>query len=242
VADSALYRAENLHKLAATSLQWSPRVPATLTEAQEVLAQAPPATMPPVPEGSRARSLRVTYGGVAQRWVRIYAEQRPPQAQRTVDKQWRKQSEHDVKACTTLCRTGFAWEADAHQALEHCAHDWPATFLHASTICPTPRDGQRGRPGPEAQPAQMGYPIAGALTSRLTDRQARVDQQRCFLLATNALDEGQCASQAVLEGYTGQARAERGFRFLKAPQCLASSLSLKQPERILARLLVMPVC
>ena len=42
VADSVLYNAENLHKLAETSLTWIlTRVPpATLTEAQEVLAQA----------------------------------------------------------------------------------------------------------------------------------------------------------------------------------------------------------
>jgi len=62
------------------------------------------------------------------------------------------------------------------------------------------------------------------LASRLTARQARLDQQRCFILATNALDEGQFSAQAVLDGYTGHARAERGCRFLKAPQFLASSL------------------
>jgi transposase len=53
VADSALYSAENLHKLAATSLKWITRVPATLSEAQEVLAQAQPATMTALPEGYR---------------------------------------------------------------------------------------------------------------------------------------------------------------------------------------------
>jgi transposase len=46
----------------------------------------------------------------------------------------------------------------------------------------------------------------------------------------------------VLDGSKGQARAEGGFRFLKAPQFLASSLSLKKPERIRALLMVMPVC
>jgi transposase len=46
----------------------------------------------------------------------------------------------------------------------------------------------------------------------------------------------------VLDGYKGQARAERGFRFLKAPQFLASSLSLKKPERLMALLMVMTVC
>jgi transposase len=75
----------------------------------------------------------------------------------------------------------------------------------------------------EAKNARVQYHITGALASRLTDRRARVDQQSCFILATNELDEGQLSSQAVLDGYKGQARAERGFRFLKDPQFLASS-------------------
>jgi transposase len=80
------------------------------------------------------------------------------------------------------------------------------------------------------------------LASRLTDRQARIDQQSCFILATNELDEEQLSAQAVLDGYKGQARAERGFRFLKDPQVLASSLYLKKPERVMALLMVMTVC
>ena len=46
----------------------------------------------------------------------------------------------------------------------------------------------------------------------------------------------------MLEGYKGQQHAERGFRFLKDPRFLASSLYLKKPERIMALLMVMTVC
>src|SRR4030095_10671138 len=53
VPDSALYSPDNLQKLADTRLKWITRVPATLTEAQEVLAQAQPATMAPLQEGYR---------------------------------------------------------------------------------------------------------------------------------------------------------------------------------------------
>ena len=102
--------------------------------------------------------------------------------------------------------------------------------------------GSGGALGPGAQPDQIVYHITGALASRLTDHQARVDQHSCFILATNELDEGQLSAQAVLDGYKGQARAERGFRFLKDPQFLASSLYLKKPERIMALLMVMTVC
>jgi transposase len=180
VADSALYRVENLQKLAQTSLKWITRVPATLSEAQEVLAQAQPATMPPLQEGDRARSLRSTYGGVAQRWVLIYSEQRQPQAQHTVDKQWRKQSDQEVKAFKTLCRTAFACKADAQQARTRFVAGLQTTFLSDSLVCPTPHYGKRGRPSPGAQPDQIVYHIAGALASRLMDRQARVDQHSCF--------------------------------------------------------------
>jgi transposase len=242
VADRARSSAENLHKLAETSLTWIPRGPATLTEAQEVLAQAQPATLASLREGYRYAVVASRYGGVAQRWGLLSSEQRQPQAQRTVAKQWRQQSDQAVQACRTLCRTACACEADAHQALARFARDVQTTFLSESTVCPTPHDGQRGRPGPGAQPDQSVSHSAGARASRLTDRQARVDQQSWLILATNALDEGLWSTQAVLEGYTGPARAERGVRFLKDPQFLASSLYLKKPERIMALLMVMTVC
>jgi transposase len=242
VADSALYSAENLQKLADTSLKWITRVPATLREAQTALVQADPLTMVPLTEGYRYHVVPSSYGGIEQRWVLVYSEHRQPQAQRTVDKQWRKHSDQEVSAFKTLCRTTFACAADAQQALTRFEAGLQTTFLHDCTVCSTPHYGKRGRPGPGAQPDHIVYHITGALASRLTDRQARVDQQSCFILATNELDEGQLAAQAVLAGYKGQARAERGFRFLKDPQFLASALYLKKPERIMALLMVMTVC
>jgi transposase len=242
VADSALYSADNLLKLAETPMKWITRVPATLSEAQAVLAQADPQTMAPLREAYRFRVVPSTYGGVAQRWVLVYSEQRQPQAQRTGDKQWRKDSDQDVRAFKTLCRTAFACEADARQALARFAHDLQATFLHDSTVCPTPRYGKRGRPGSGASPAQVVYRIEGTLASRIAARQALVDQHSCCILATNELDEALLPAPAVLNGYKGQASAERGFRFLKDPQFLASSLYLKKPERVMALLMVMTVC
>jgi transposase len=242
VADSALYSAENLQKLAATQLKWITRVPATLREAQAVLAQADPQTMAPLTEGYRYRVVPSNYGGVAQRWVLIHSARRQSQAQRTVDKQWRTHSDEEVKAFKRLGRIAFACEADAQQALTSFVAGLQTTCLHASTIYPTPHYRKRGRPGPGAQPDQIVYHVTGALASRLTDRRVRIDQQSCFILATNELDEAHLPVPAVLDGYKGQAHAERGFRFLKDPQFLASSLYLKKPERVMALLMVMTVC
>jgi len=242
VADSALYSAENLQKLSETRTKWITRVPATLSEAHAALVQATPQTMAPLMEGYRYQALTSTYGGVEQRWVLLYSEHRSPQAQRTVDKQLLRQSDKEGKAFKQLCRMAFACEADAQQALSTFQQGLQATYLHEVALCPTPRYGKRGRPSQGAQPDQVVYTIEGALASSRALRQPLVDQQSCFLLATNELDDTQLPAQALLEGYKGQAHAERGFRFLKDPCFRAASLYLKKPERIMALLMVMTVC
>lgn len=193
-------------------------------------------------EGYRYQELASTYGGGEQRWVLIYSEPRQPQAQRTTDKQLRTQSEKDIKAFKKLCGTAFACEADAQQALVTFTQGVQATFLATSSLCPASRYGKRGRPGAGSQPTSVVYHINGALASRIALHQARVDQHSCFILATNELDTTVLPPQELLNGYTGQSHAERGFRFLKAPQFFASSLYLKKPERIMALLMVMTVC
>ena len=98
------------------------RVPATLSDAQTVLAQANPQTMTPLPEGDRDPVLPSTSGGVRQRWGLIASEHRQAQAQRTVGKPLLTYSHEAVNGFKKLCRTPFACEADARQALSTCVH------------------------------------------------------------------------------------------------------------------------
>jgi transposase len=242
VADSALYSAENLQKLGETGIMWITRVPATVTEAQEALAQAHPDTMAPLVEDYRYQVLASTYGGVTQRWILYYSAHRRPQAQRNVDKHWLQQSEAEAKAFQKLCRMAFACAADAQQALTTFAHGLQAASVHEGTIYSRPRYGKRGRPGQDTTPVQVVYQITGALTSSLAAHDALIAPQSCFILATNELDAHRLPPQALLAGYKGQQHVERGFRFLKDPRFLASSLYLKKPERIMALLMVMTVC
>jgi hypothetical protein len=153
-----------------------------------------------------------------------------------------KPSAQAVQAFRNLCGTTVAWEADAQQALSRFEPGLQATGLEQRTVRPTPRDGQRGRPGHGALPAHRVSAIDGALASRFAARQALMAQQRGFLLATNALDDTRLPPQDRLEGDTGQGHGERGVRFRKDPCCLASSRSLKKPARIMALLLVLTVC
>ena len=76
VANSTLYREDNLDKLAQTAITWITRVPATVRDAQVALAQADPLAMASLQEGYRYHELTSTYGGVEQRWLLISSE--PP--------------------------------------------------------------------------------------------------------------------------------------------------------------------
>jgi transposase len=183
-----------------------------------------------------------TYGGIAQRWGLLSSEPRQPQAQRTVDRQRRQQSDEEVNALKKLCRSTFACAADARQARATFEQDVQATGLSASSVRAMPRYGQRGRPRHGTPPDPLVDQIDGALASSLVTRQALIAQQSGCILATNELDNTQLPPHEVLAGDKGQKQVERGCRFLKDPQFLASALYLNKPERIMALLMVMTVC
>jgi transposase len=242
VADRALYRAENLSKLDQGKVKWITRVPATLNEIQAHLAQPELATMTWLTDGYRYREVSATFGGVEQRWLVIYSEARQKRLKKTVDKQLARQSDKERKAFEKLCAQTFVCEPDARQALEQFKGTLGLSRIEDETIRMTSHYKGRGRPQKGQTPARVAYVIEGALASSLARRQALVEQKSCFVLATNELDAKTLGAQEVLAAYKGQSVPERGFRFLKDPQFLASSLYLKKPERIMALLMVMTVC
>lgn len=179
---------------------------------------------------------------MAHRWLLIDSEARHPAAQHPVDHQLGQQRAKDVGALQHRCRPAFAGEADAQQARSTFEPGFQRTSLHQVTLCPTPRDRKRGRPGPGAPPDQVRYHSDGALASAGARREAWVAPQRCVIWATHARDDTQVSPQALLTGSTGQQPAERGVRVLTDPPLLASARDLKTPARSMALLLVMTVC
>src|SRR5207249_2474555 len=66
----------------------------------------------------------------------------------------------------------------------------------------------------------------------------RKQQGACFVIGTN-IDTSQLSDPEVMQAYKAQAQAEGGFRFLKDPWFVVSSLLVKKPCRIQGLLLVM---
>jgi transposase len=242
VADRALDSAETLNALAASGLQWLTRVPATLQEAREVLAPSTPSTMTPLTEGYRSQERSATYADVAQRWMVIYSEARQARVQRTVEKQVSTASTTALKAFKKLCRTAFACAADAPQALQTFQHRLQATRREGATLRAVASYGKRGRPPPDPVPETMTYMVAGALASSLAYRQGLLDAKSCCILATNECAITALSAAEALARYKSQSLPERGFRFLQAPQFLASSFYGKKPECVMALLMVLTVC
>ena len=86
------------------------------------------------------------------------------------------------------------------------------------------------------------YRIEGNPGSLLQERTRLIERKSCFILATNELDSEELPDEELLKAYKDQQKVERGFRFLKDPMFMASTLFLKSRKRIMALMMVMTLC
>ncbi len=242
VADSAMYSQDNLKALQARGLSWISHVPANLKEVKVLLNAVDLDLFEPLTEGYRYRVLSSHYGEVQQRWLLIYSEHAAKRVAKTVDRRVKKDSEAEAKAWQALCKKRFACREDAQAALAAFRAKLKLCELHDPDVTSLARYRRVGRPAKEVPADYFDYSLCGALAMPTQARQVRIEQGACFVLATNVLDQDELSDQEILVGYKGQVHVERGFRFLKDPSFLASSLFLNKPERIMALLMVMTVC
>lgn len=240
VADSALYTAQTLPLLQETG--WITRVPATLKAAQTVLRQADPETMTCLDEHTRCQRITSDYAGVPQRWRVVYSEAAHQRALKSVPRPCLKQTEAEAKAFARLCAQSFACVADAQQALAAFQRKLILTAVLKPRIGAMSHYSGRGRLAKGCQPDGVSYRIEGALANLPAEYTARLRQHSRFILATNQLDTEALSDAERRPAYKAQHQVERGFRFLKDPLFLASSLYLKSPQRIMALRRVMTLC
>lgn len=100
----------------------------------------------------------------------------------------------------------------------------------------------KGRPAKGRKPDFYVYRLEGALASRPQERTRKLERKSCFILATNQLGCEALSNAELIDAYKDQQKVERGFRFLKDPMFMASTLYLKSPKRIMALMMVMTLC
>jgi transposase len=241
VADSSLYSASHVEDLENSGVKFITRVPGTLGEAQEVIQNTDPAVLEPLTEGYEAQEHVSEYGDARQRWLVVRSEAAEVRAKESATKQRDREHEEEKREFRELLAREFSCREDAKKALSAFKKDLTASVLAESrvlrAICFTMDE--------EQAPVETGeerYLLQGKLVSSEARKDELVKKKSFFILATNELDEERLSGRELLEGYKGQSKVERGFRFMKDPWFVASSLFLESEERIMAMLMVMTLC
>src|SRR5207237_7068338 len=101
---------------------------------------------------------------------------------------------------------------------------------------------QPGRPKKDAPPTSTVWHVVPTLSVDQQEVEVQINKQASFIVATNVLDEQKLSNAQVYLTYKEQGGVERGFRFLKDPLFLASSIFVKKPERVMALSFIMVLC
>jgi transposase len=248
VADSALYSADHVEKLTESGVKFVTRVPETISEAKTRIQEAEVESMEPLTEGYRAEEYRSEYGDTEQRWLVVYSEEAEERARESVEDQVQRQHEKEKKAFSELTDREFACREDAEQALKEFESGLQASEFARKQIQRAPRytleeslspDGEGNR---LEKTGEVEWLLRGTLVPSEEQKARLLKKKSLFILATNELDGETLPAEELLRGYKGQVRVERGFRFLKEPWFMASSIYLQDEKRIMALLMVMTLC
>jgi transposase len=237
VADSGLYSAENLARLA--EVRWISRVPETSTRAQQAVLGAEQATWQRDGELSWAPVAQTPEG---ERWVVVRTTQGEERARATLARKAEQTRTQWEKTLWHLSAQRFACEPDAHQALQQQLKKCPDWLQVQTQLRAHPTHARRGRPQKDAAPDGHRWQVEATVTLDAAALERAALRQACFLVATNILNAQELPDQELIQTYKEQHSVERGFRFLKDPLFLASSVFVKRPERIVALSLVMVLC
>jgi len=238
VGDAALYTAESITAVDEQGMWFVSRVPMTLKEAKQRVRDLLTGNLVELGNGYHGCWAESNYGGVKQRWLILRSEQAGKREQHTLEKRLLKDSEKELKQFHKLCKKRFACREDAEQALDEFTQTLRLTCIEEMACVAQPVYSGKGRPKTGQQPERYEYQLTGLVaTSPENVEQARA-HTGVFILATNDCGD-ELTMQELLDTYKSQQNVERGFRFLKSPEFLVSSLFLKKPERIEALLMVM---
>jgi transposase len=239
IADSALYCASTLGSIKEQGILFISRVPGTLKDAKVLLANSHSANWITLDESYAAYEVTSNYGDLGQRWIVIRSSHASKRETITALRALQKQGERECKALASLQRQSFFCEADAISALDQFREALKVTQIIDSRIESIAKHKKRGRPSANNTPDQWHYQVRATIATPLEQCNQQCADAGIFILATN--DKTLTANQILVE-YKSQQRVERGFRFLKSPEFLASSVYLKNPKRVEALLMVMTVC
>jgi len=242
VFDSGGYSQANMKSYNDANIWWISRVPETSTAAKSALEEVDEQWQP-LSDGSGdyvVRTMDLPQG--KERWVIVRTYAQVQAAKEQMEQQGKKTQQEWEKRLWHLSKQAFGCATDAHQAWEKALKGKPSWLIATFTLKEQKQYQQRGRPQKEATPDQTVWYLVPTLEVDQDEVAVLARKKAAFIVATNILDAQRLSPEQVISTYKEQGGVERGFRFLKDPLFLASSVFVKKPERVIALSFVMVLC
>ena len=239
IADAALYTSDSICSLDEQKKKFITRVPMTIKMAKQALLALSPAQLEPFGNGYSGHWIESDYGNVKQRWLLVNSEQATKREEATFYKNLDKNLTKELKSLAQLAKKQFACATDAQKAMSEFQSQCQLLSFEQSEIRQVPEFAGRGRPKKDEDPTGYHYKIEANPFTDLEKVKLAKLKVGMFILATNDTESTDLDMAALLEHYKSQQKVERGFRFLKSPEFLTSSIFLKKPQRIEALLMIM---
>ena len=242
VADSGVYSESNMRELNEAGVKWVSRVPETSKEAKAVLQEGSEQWQTAEDGNMQWYSRVMNFPQGTERWLIVRTQASQQRAQASLQRQVTAAQATWQQKCWHLSNRHFACEADARAALERELKGKPTWLEVRSDVVAHPRHAGKGRPRKEASPTTHQWQIVATVTINQQRVVEEALRKACFIVGTNELESEALSDQELVTTYKEQGGVERGFRFLKDPLFLASSVFVKKPERIIALSLIMVFC
>jgi transposase len=242
VADNGVYSAANMQQFNQAGIKWISRVSETLAEAR-VLLEAGSENWQQSEDGLVhwfSRQMSLPQGN--ERWTVVYTQASVERVRQTMLRQVTKAQSKWEHTCWHLANRRFACEADARAAVERELKGKPRWLDMHTEIIAHAQHGGKGRPRKEAPPSGYQWQVVATVSVNFLHVMQEVVRKACWIVGTNVLEPTALSDQALIGTYKEQGGVERGFRFLKDPLFLASSVFVKKPQRIMALSFIMVLC
>lgn len=242
VFDSGGYSQENMKRYNEAKIRWISRVPETSMEAKTAIQEESTAWQAFADGSGQYRTGVRDLPQGEERWVIVRTEAGEKAARVQMEKKVKKALEQWEKKLWHLSNQEFACQSDAQAAWKQAIKGQPSFLVLTGTNQEEGHYQQKGRPKKGAPPDAPVWHVRSSCSVDQQEVERQIKKQACFILATNVLDEQKLSNSQVYLTYKDQGGAERGFRFLKDPLFLASSIFVKKPERVMALSFIMVLC
>ena len=240
IGDSALYVEETIQSLHADGQFFITRVPQKIKAVKMLIKSQDELNFEYFTEGYQGCWYEANYGDVQQKWLIVQSEAAKNRELKTFNKRVHQSTEKSLKSFQKLSRELYTCEADATKALVKWKKQQKYINVENESIEIVYKHSQPGRPRQD----EIGiahYKITGDLASNLFVITEERKSLGIFVLASNDCSD-ELSMEKMLGEYKSQQKVEKGFRFLKSPDFLVSSIYIKKPERVEALLMVMTCC